>query len=364
MSEESLRKVPFRFALSQLYRAGVTMRNAMYDSKVLTTYTSGLPVVSVGNITVGGNGKSPFVQHVVELLSDAGYSPAILSRGYGGLQHGPHRVGPEDDARHVGDEPLMHFSAFHGRVPVVIARNRSLGAQLIEERRWGDLIVLDDGFQHRALARQFDIVLVDVTGRSLRQALSGAMLPRGTFREAPAAALRRAHALVMITRGNRVTESNAAEADALDLDIPAFRFQLSLTTIRDIYGGGELFPASMGAERVRLFSAIAAPKRFHAMVEERGFKVTDALFLRDHAIVSPGQWEKFFRREKTPVIITSKDAVKIRPFVRSAGEVYVAELAGKFVGPGASDAFTEQLFRFIPPAPSTPAEARLAGGMW
>ncbi|MCC6954381.1 MAG: tetraacyldisaccharide 4'-kinase [Deltaproteobacteria bacterium] len=333
MRGELIQRTPIRLLLSKLYGGVTTLRNYGYDRHLLETYQPRIPVLSVGNLTVGGTGKSPFVQFLAQFLLNSGRRPVILSRGYGGLQRGPRLVSAEDDPREVGDETVMHAQRFGERVPVVIARERARGAMLVEERGWGDVIVLDDGFQHRALARSCDLIVVDTSGRSLDDALRGDLLPAGPFREQPAAGLRRAHGIIALTRPGVEAQTGALP----DLDLPVFGFQLRISDIRDIRSGTTLRPAQQ--PRVRLLAAIGNPGQFQRSVESMGFSVETSLFLPDHAPISCAEWDQFFRRSETPVIVTAKDAVKVRPYVREPNQAFVALLEGELDSPGDHDRF-------------------------
>jgi tetraacyldisaccharide 4'-kinase len=176
--------------LSAIYRAAVGARNALYDRGTLAARCLKGPVVSVGNLSVGGAGKTPFVLLLGELLHQRGIPFDVLSRGYGRETSGVAVVDPHGSARQFGDEPLLLARKL--AAPVVLGEER-YAAGVEAEKRFGErLHILDDGFQHRALARDFDIVLV--TPDDARDKL----LPSGRLRE-PLSALTRADAVVLMS---------------------------------------------------------------------------------------------------------------------------------------------------------------------
>src|SRR5713226_7714970 len=174
--------------LSAIYGAVSGARNALYDRGWVGARSLQGSVVSVGNLSTGGSGKTPFVILLGELLKARGVSFDVLSRGYGRKTKGVRVVEPGGSARDFGDEPLLIARLLE--VPVIVGEDRYAAGRLAEERLGVRLHLLDDGFQHRALARDFDIVLV--TPEDARDRL----LPVGRLREPPAA-LKRAHAVVL-----------------------------------------------------------------------------------------------------------------------------------------------------------------------
>ena len=176
-------------ALARIYGAIVSVRGWLYDRGLLATYKSNLPVVSIGNVTAGGNGKTPLCLFVADALKAKGLRPAIVSRGYGGTVRGPHRVTDTDRPREVGDEPVL--MARHGH-PVYIARRRVGAVKLIEREASADVIVLDDGLQHRSLCRDVDIVSIFAgTNEAVENFIKGELLPLGLFRDNRSIALTR-----------------------------------------------------------------------------------------------------------------------------------------------------------------------------
>ena len=177
---------------SSIFGVGVRARNALYDSGTVRARSLQGPVVSVGNLSVGGSGKTPFVLLLGELLTARGVKFDILSRGYGREKRGVARVDSGGSSRDFGDEPLLLARRLN--VPVIVGEDR-YEAGLFAEKHFGpQLHLLDDGFQHRALARDFDIVLV--TPEDARDSL----LPAGRLRE-PLKSLSRADAVVLTSAG-------------------------------------------------------------------------------------------------------------------------------------------------------------------
>jgi tetraacyldisaccharide 4'-kinase len=174
--------------LSSVFGFGVQGRNALYDRGILRARRLRGPVVSVGNLSVGGSGKTPFVLLLAELLKARGIKLDILSRGYGRKTRGVALVDPEGSARNFGDEPLL--MARRLGVAVVVGEDRYAAGVFAEEHFGPQLHILDDGFQHRALARDFDIVLLTP------EDAADSLLPHGRLRE-PLSAVRRADAVVL-----------------------------------------------------------------------------------------------------------------------------------------------------------------------
>src|SRR5271167_430477 len=171
--------------LSVLYGAAVRVRNGLYDRGVMTMDPLEGPVVSIGNLTVGGSGKTPFLILLGELLKQRGIAFDVLSRGYRRHTQGVLIVDPSGSARDFGDEPLLIASRLG--VPVVVGEDRHHAGEIAEATFGPQLHLLDDGFQHRRLARDFDIVLVTATDAQ------DSLLPAGRLRE-PVSSLSRADA--------------------------------------------------------------------------------------------------------------------------------------------------------------------------
>ena len=282
-----------------LFRGAVTIRAAAYASGVMGSRGAPLPVISVGNLTVGGTGKTPLVGWIVEALRGWGGNPAVALRGYG------------------RDEALL-LRRWQPSTPVYSHRRRE---QAVREAAaaGADVLVLDDGFQHRGLARDLDMVLL-----AAEQAFPGALLPRGPYRE-PAGALRRA-GLVMITR----KIASAAAADALEAavcriapGVGVVRARLTPARWEDL--DGRPVPKPTGA--VLTVTAIAGPRTFAALVGRETAAPVEVMAFPDHHEYTGADLQRVRQAAGARVVVvTEKDAVKLRAHAPTLPEVRVLAL--------------------------------------
>jgi tetraacyldisaccharide 4'-kinase len=292
-------------ALEPLYRGVISMRRAAYRRGWLTSGHPGCPVVIVGNLTVGGAGKTPLVIRIVQLLVEQGRAPAIVSRGYGGAEpRRPHRVTADDAASFSGDEPLL-LAAATGR-PVWVCRDR-LAAARAAVAAGADIVVADDGLQHYRLRRDLEIVVID----GARGLGNGRCLPAGPLREPPA---RLAEAGLVVCNGAGACPPGAllmrlAGDEAVRLD-----------------GAGRRRLSTFAPGPVHAIAGIGNPGRFFAALEGQGLAVIPHP-LPDHAPV-PQSW--LAPGDGLPVLMTSKDAARCRHEPAAAGcwEVPVAAELG------------------------------------
>jgi tetraacyldisaccharide 4'-kinase len=275
--------------LSPLFGLGVRARNALYDRGIARAHKLHGPVVSIGNLSVGGSGKTPFVLLLGELLKTKGLKFDILSRGYGRQTRGVALVDPAGSTRDFGDEPLL--MARRLGVPVVVGEER-YQAGLLAERKFGaQFHLLDDGFQHRSLARDFDIVLV--TPEDIRDRL----LPAGRLRE-PLNSLRRADAIVL-------TGGASQEAFPLDGKL-VWRARRGIT------------PTNVPARPV-VFCGIARPKNFVLQLRTAGIEPAAEAFYHDHHAYNEQDIRDLLslrqRSEADGFVTTEKDAVNLAGYL-------------------------------------------------
>jgi tetraacyldisaccharide 4'-kinase len=271
--------------LSSIYGTGIRARNSLYDRGMIASRRLQGPVVSVGNLSVGGSGKTPFVILLGELLKVRGIEFDVLSRGYGRGTRGIALVDAGGSAREFGDEPLL--IARRLGVPVVVGEDRYQAGNFAERKFGPQLHILDDGFQHRALARHFDIVLL--TADDARDRL----LPMGRLRE-PISSLRRADAAVL-------TGSASAESFPLDGKL-VWRVRSSI------------LPQNVPPHPVA-FCGIARPKRFFLQLSAAGIQTAAEAVYRDHHVYTADDIRELLRvRERSEAggyVTTEKDAINL-----------------------------------------------------
>lgn len=309
-----------RRLISSLYAMVVSLRNRCYD-RGIGVRSVGIPVVSVGNITVGGTGKTPMVLALTEWLCRRGLRVAVVSRGYGRQSRGTIVVadgsGTKVPVTSSGDE----LALIAQRIPtavVIAAESRFEGALLAQEQYGADVVLLDDGFQHRRLHRDVDIVLVDAATLDP----SNALIPCGTLRE-PLTNLHRADILCAIG-----VEREAVARYAAD-DVTVVEAYIRIRRWRTLDGVPTIPPVG----DVVAVCAIANPQRFaRSLRADAGVNVTDMLVWRDHHWYTRSDAERIIetaRRLGTcSIVTTEKDAIKLaafaEQFARAACVVRVA----------------------------------------
>jgi tetraacyldisaccharide 4'-kinase len=268
----------------------------------------GVPVLVVGNVVVGGAGKTPTVVAVVRALKAAGYRPGVLSRGHGRQGSSVQGVGPDDEPREVGDEPLLIQRLT--QQPVWVGADRFAAARALCTRHPAvDVLVSDDGLQHRALIRQAELIVFDRRGAG-----NGLLLPAGPLREALPARLA-PHQRVLYTGGVASTALPGA------LGTPQLTGAWPLADWERGDGARRVPLSSLRGRPVVAAAGLAAPEKFYAMLEAEGLTIR-RLPLPDHHDYARLPWP-----EGTPdVLITEKDAVKLRAARTGSTRVWVVPL--------------------------------------
>ena len=329
--------------VSLLYGLATSIRGWMYDWKLLRSYGSPIPVISVGNVTAGGNGKTPLCMLLVDEFRKRGYRPAVLSRGYGGKLKGPHRVTVNDAPSEVGDEPVLMASA---GIPVFVSRSRVRGMKMIEAQGDFNLVVLDDGFQHRALRRNVDIVSIFAgSERAIRDFVRGALLPAGLFRERRDSALKRASMVVIsyrsIIESEEVPPIDPRLLRLLSSTSPVYRSHLKFAGVVSLLDGSSVDPQSVCA-----LAAIANPEGFFDSLEREGFTLEARFTFADHHQFTEGDLESLLKQHPNSLFVcTSKDAVKLKAFSKQVLERIAVLRVTAHVMP--SDAFFTQVERLL-----------------
>jgi len=285
--------------LTFLFGAGVHLRNRWYDSGALKSRELAGPVVSIGSISVGGAGKTPFTILLGQLLKQRGIAFDILSRGYRRTTKGSAIVDPAGSPRDFGDEPLMMARKLG--VPVIVGEDRYEAGILAENTHGVRLHLLDDGFQHRRLKRQFDIALVT------RQDLSDCLLPAGRLRE-PLSALGRADAVVLMD----------TNADALS------------ATIKNPWQIRRGLAVKEAPPKPIAFCGIARPQRFLEQLRNDGIHPVATWNFHDHHAYTDADVRWLLRlrdrREGGGFITTEKDAINLGSLANQLQPLAIAKV--------------------------------------
>jgi tetraacyldisaccharide 4'-kinase len=279
--------------VSQLFRALAALRAGLYRARILKSDKLPVPVIVVGNIFIGGTGKTPLTIWLAEALRAAGFTPGVISRGHGSSSEHPREVTDASIAAEVGDEPLL--IARRAACPVVVGRARAeAGKALLAAHPEVDVLITDDGLQHYALARDIEIVLFDARGVG-----NGWLLPAGPLREPP-------------SRRRDFTVVNATEiTPALAQSVGGQPYQMRLAgdfAERLARPGEHVALAQMAGKRIVAAAGIGNPGRFFAMLRGAGLAFEE-LPLPDHHDFLDAPFDKV---EADVILMTEKDAVKCR----------------------------------------------------
>lgn len=314
--------------LAPLYGVVVRARNRSFDAHPERPVRMPVPVVSVGNLSAGGTGKTPITLFLAEGLEAAGWTNAVLSRGYGGRRDvDPMSVEADSDPRQTGDEPLL-LARRLGPHRVVVGRKRHAAAlRALSQRPGLRCLLLDDGFQHRALHRDLDLLVLD----GVRRWGNGRMLPLGNLRE-PMASANRAQALV-VTRAARVTGRAAVEAWWAEHGSggPIFWVDFVVGGLRRWDAGAAALPFSPGEGLAFAWCGLGHPEAFYADLLVAGHRWIGSHSYPDHGGPSPAELRRLQARARaegaTWLVCTEKDAVKLGPAHGGVLEMplYVAE---------------------------------------
>jgi len=293
--------------LASLYHLASSIRVLSYRFGLFRSYKAGVPVISVGNLSVGGTGKTPVVDHIVRHLAGRGKRVAVVSRGYGGQGSKTPLVvcageGPCADPVECGDEPYLLARRNPSSI-VIVSPRRSAGVSLATESYGADIVLLDDGFQHLAVRRDLDIVLLD----SRRPFGNGRLIPAGILRESPHA-LHRAD-LILLTR-------DKGKDSPLSVGKPVFRSR-HLLSDECFSLDGEKIPLSFLHDRkVIAFAGIASPEGFFASLREKGIDPEVTVPLPDHVRYDEEMVRSLCTAAKECdfMVTTEKDGVKLKKF--------------------------------------------------
>jgi len=271
--------------LSFIYCIVITVRQKLYQLNFKRSYASQVPVVVIGNIVVGGSGKTPLLISLCEYLKEKGFNPGVVSRGYGGSVSGVKQVAASDSATLVGDEPLMVHR--HAAVPVVVGSDRVAAVQYLLSNNHCDVVLSDDGLQHYRMRRDFEIAVVD----SSRRFGNGFCIPAGPLRERTS---RLNDVDLVIYNGSEgVSDSDSS-------------YQLQINSLQQLNGSEKKSLSAFSATNVHAIAGIGHPERFFRLLNDHGVDVVEHAYADHHDY----QQKDFDGWTTECIIMTEKDAVK------------------------------------------------------
>ncbi len=305
--------------LKRIIRKAIVRRNYRFDNNIYRTYKCGVPVISVGNLTFGGTGKTPFTILLANILKEKGALPAVVAKGYKRKSKEEAIVSNgtyiENDVEKCGDEPIL--IAKKTGVPVIVNRKKYIGALNAEEYFKPDCIIIDDGFQHRLLQRDADIALVDkatVTDNDI--------MPYGTLRE-PLDSLDRAD-LIVLTEDFKIKNKTLEKYLSMK---PSLKIRFTLTSPYNLKTREEFNVNALSDKEKKIFyfSGIANPEKFEKQLDEFGLEVADHQRYPDHRYYKTKDIRRILKtmnkRDLSIAAVTEKDSVKLRDF----GEIFAKE---------------------------------------
>ncbi len=312
---------------SLVYTIIIGLRNFLYSANILPIFDSGIAVISVGNLTVGGTGKTPFVLWLAREMQKRRHRVGILSKGYKGHQKGTIVVGTEGQplvtAYEAGDEAVMLARNFSG--PVIAGKDRVRAAHIAQDTFGLDLLILDDGFQYRRLARSVDLLLIDTK----KSALNPRSLPAGPYRE-PWSAQVRADAIVLtktVTIGREPEHSSPNPSVAQGQSCPKPMFSTRPQPdclVHSKRGEWQLKSVNeLTHRKVMVVSGIADASLFYSFVEQAEADIMEVMEFPDHHAYSQKDWQAINTASHAYdfVVTTEKDLVKLEQFPFEANKL-------------------------------------------
>lgn len=310
-----------------LYAAIIYVRNLFFDKSVFKSEKVSAKVISIGNITVGGSGKTPLVIYVANLLKDSGYKVGVLSRGYGRKSSGYKLVSKGDEilipVEECGDE--IYHTALECKVSAAVSENRVKGAIKLIEETGIDTLVLDDAFQHRWIARDLDIVVIDQNLINNKMFFTHSLLPAGDLRES-FSSLKRADALIINRKFFDKKETNYERLNDFgrkNIFTTYYKAICFVDAIREIEYSLDDFK---GQESL-VVSGIASPESFLTILSQVHVNTKNKIIFRDHKNYTSKDVQRirksFYTTNSHSVVTTEKDAVKLSKFKREFDDIEI-----------------------------------------
>lgn len=304
---------PFGGLYSLIVRSG----NALYKRGVLRAHTVGAPVISVGNLTTGGTGKTPLVEWIANELASRGRRVCVLTRGYR-REKSDERVIASDGneilakVKQTGDEAFLLAEDLLGKAAVVCDANRISAANWALTNLGSDAFVLDDGFQHQQIGRQLNILTVD----AMNPWGNGRLLPGGILRE-PISSLTRADCVVITRADFSDTRDLRRTIERMSPQVPVFLSKMKHTQLREVGPNPtRLHPDQMKSRPAYVFCGIGNPASFFSLLHREGYNVARTRTFRDHHSYTKADVDRLSKEAQSAgaqtLLTTAKDAVKLR----------------------------------------------------
>jgi tetraacyldisaccharide 4'-kinase len=329
--------------LSVVYGLGVRIRNGLYRRGTLRPNEVGAPVISVGNLTTGGTGKTPLVELLASQMAADGHRVCVLTRGYGRHSGGRVVVSDNDGVRsHVneaGDEPFLLAESLRGRAAVICDKNRVAAARWAIENLGSEIFILDDAFQHQQIQRAVNILIIDATNPFGNRRL----FPAGILRE-PITEAVRADCFV-ITRANESGEQAHLREyiQGIARSAPIFTSHIELAEVHSLDGKHSVENLTDRKVAVAAFCGIGNPHSFFALLRREGVDVIYRREFRDHCSYTQTDVDRIVRDASAhgahALVTTTKDAVKLRE-LRFEIPCYVVDISMQIEE-------AEEFFRFV-----------------
>ncbi len=310
------------FPLSVLYAAAMYVRNWLFDCGLKPVFRSSIPTINIGNLAVGGTGKTPHVEYLIRLFQDK-HQLATLSRGYGRSTTGFMAANELSTANSIGDEPFQMFQKH--KIPVFVSEKRAVGLQQIERLLLQtNLILLDDAFQHRAIRPTVNILITDYN----RLFYNDLVLPSGRLREGRTGA-QRADGVIVSKCPSTLSENEQGQIVSrieqyIKSETPIFFSTIRYATPMPYFLNQPVFEPH---KPVSLLSGIAQPQLFEEAAKSE-FKVENHLIFKDHHVFTKQDLEAV---QSKIVLTTEKDFTKIRPLVHATSQFYYWPIEVEFL---------------------------------
>jgi tetraacyldisaccharide 4'-kinase len=326
--QKSLWLLPL-YVTAFIYGGAVSLRNILYDHNILPEKKVETTVISIGNITMGGTGKTPTVITLARLLRKHGYRPAVVSRGYGGKSRNPVNIVSDGKTvlmhpREAGDEPVLIARSLPA-IPVVTGRNRYVAAKHALKEFDIDLIILDDALQHRALFRNIDILLLDAD----RPFGNGLLIPGGMLRE-PTGSVKRAGIVIMTSAAE---QSASSVPHIIEKDFPkkpVFTGYRKATAVMKGLSKTILSTNYLYGKRIFAFSGIARPNNFLETLTSLGGIIAGTLVFSDHHAYKREDLTNITDGAATSraeiIVTTEKDFIKLVDFDDFLRDIFVLRI--------------------------------------